>query len=81
MIDNFFSSVDNIVVDNNVLKGGGYTCYSDGQFSGGPVTNVKFTNNRIKKGHWGYLSVEKNTPVWSGNTDFDTGKIILYSDA
>lgn len=81
MIDNWFGPISNILVDNNVLKGGGYTCYSDGQFSGGPITGVKFTNNRFKKGFWGYATWNNNIPVWTGNTDFDTGNPIPISEA
>lgn len=81
MIDNWFGPISNVLVDNNLLKGGGYTVYSDGQFSGGSITGVKFTNNRIKKGYWGYATWEKNTPVWTGNTDFDDGHVIPISEA
>lgn len=74
MIDNYFSPIANISVDNNLLIGGGYTVYSDGRFSGGPVSGVSFTNNRMGKGHWGYRAFEKNIPVWRGNVDQKTGR-------
>lgn len=69
MIDNYFGPIDGIRVDNNRLLGAGYTVYSDGQFSGGSIRNVSFTNNRFIKGSWGYALIRNNatTPVWTGN--------------
>ena len=74
MIDNYFGPISNIRVDGNRLVGGGYTVYSDGQFTGGSITGVSFTNNRLGKGYYGYASIVKNSPVWSGNVDDVTGK-------
>jgi hypothetical protein len=74
MIDNYFGPISNIVVDGNHLSGGGYTVYSDGQFTGGSIAGVSFTNNVLGKGYYGYASVVKNSPAWSGNTDAETGK-------
>ena len=47
MIDNYFGPISNITVDNNLLVGGGYTIYVDGQFTGGSVTGVSITNNHM----------------------------------
>jgi hypothetical protein len=74
MIDNYFGPIDDITVDNNRLIGGGYTVYSDGQFSGGPITAVTFTNNRLGKGRWGYSSFVGNKPTWRNNVDDVTGR-------
>ncbi len=74
MIDNYFGPIDGITVDNNRLVGGGYTVYSDGQFSGGPISAVTFTNNRLGKGRWGYSSFVGNKPIWRGNVDDLTGR-------
>lgn len=74
MIDNYFGPIDEITVDNNRLIGGGYTVYSDGQFSGGPITAVTFTNNRLGKGRWGYSSFVGNKPAWHNNVDDATGR-------
>jgi len=76
MIDNYFGPISNIKVDKNKLLGGGYTVYSDGQFTGGSITGVSFTNNVLGKGYYGYASVVNNTVVWSGNTDATTGKAV-----
>ena len=78
MIDNYFGSVSNVVVDNNILRGGGFTVYSDGQFNGGTISGVKFTNNRLKKGYYGYASIVKNSPTVSGNVDDVTGNAISF---
>jgi hypothetical protein len=76
MIDNYFGPIRNINVENNYLGGGGYTVYSDGQFSGGSITGVKFVNNKVRRGYWGYASIVNNSPVDSGNTDAESGKAI-----
>lgn len=73
MIDNYFGPISNIAVTSNRLLGGGYTVYSDGQFSGGSISGVSFVGNRLGKGYWGYASIVGNTPVWSGNVDDSTG--------
>lgn len=74
MIDNYFGPISNIVVDDNRLIGGGYSVYSDGQFAGGPISGVSFTNNQLGKGRWGYSSFVKNNPVWRNNVDDVTGR-------
>ena len=51
MIDNYFGPISNISVDGNLLVGGGYTVYSDAQFTGGSITGVSVTNNHIGGGH------------------------------
>jgi hypothetical protein len=69
MLSNDFGGLSNIVVDNNRLIGGGYTVYLDGRFHGGAVddSSVRITNNVIKGGHYGDLSVYDSKPVISGN--------------
>ena len=75
MIDNYFGPISNIKVDGNYLGGGGYTVYSDGQFSGGSISGVSVTNNFIAKGYWGYYSFVKNSPTMSGNTEGAAGSV------
>jgi len=67
MIDNYFGPISNIRVANNLLVGGGYTVYSDGQFNGETITGVSFTNNHMGKGHWGYTAFNRNSPEYTGN--------------
>ena len=67
MIDNYFGPISNITVDNNILVGGGYTIYSDAQFSGGSISGVSITNNHIGGGYWGDTNFNKSNPVYTGN--------------
>lgn len=76
MIDNYFGPISNIDVDGNILLGGGYTVYSDGQFSGGSISGVSFTNNQLGKGQFGYASIQNNTVEWSGNVDESSGQAV-----
>ncbi|WP_271565986.1 Ig-like domain-containing protein [Bradyrhizobium sp. CCBAU 11386] len=69
MIDNYFGPISNISVDNNLLVGGGYTVYSDGQFSGGSINGVSFTNNHMGAGQWGTTDFNNNTPTYTGNVN------------
>ncbi|WDR06243.1 M10 family metallopeptidase C-terminal domain-containing protein [Devosia rhodophyticola] len=69
MIDNWFGPVSNVVLENNILVGGGYTIYSDGQFNGGSISGVQIINNHIGGGYWGDLNTNGNTPVYTGNVD------------
>ncbi|WP_157785258.1 Ig-like domain-containing protein [Bradyrhizobium yuanmingense] len=75
MIDNYFGPVSNVVVDNNLLYGGGYNIYSSAQFNGGPVTGVSITNNHMGGGYWGPTAFTGNSPVYTGNVD-DSGSLI-----
>ena len=78
MIDNYFGPISNVAVVGNRLEGGGYTVYSDGQFDGGAIRGVSFTGNRIGKGYYGYASIVRNSPAWSGNTDVATGRSVSH---
>jgi len=75
MIDNYFGSISNMTVDNNLLSGGTYTLYVDGQFTGGSITGVRVTNNRFVPGQYGYASINNNTLAASyGNVNNATGQ-------
>lgn len=69
MIDNYFGPISNINVDNNLLAGGGYTVYSDAQFSGGSISGVSFTNNHMASGSWGVTDFNQNSPTYTGNVN------------
>ncbi|MGY3034422.1 hypothetical protein ACVIIV_003592 [Bradyrhizobium sp. USDA 4354] len=75
MIDNYFGPVSNVVVDNNLLYGGGYNIYSSAQFNGGSVTGVSITNNHMGGGYWGPTAFTGNSPVYTGNVD-DSASLI-----
>lgn len=69
MIDNYFGPISNISADNNLLVGGGFTVYSDAQFSGGSITGVSFTNNHMGSGYWGATDFNLNSPTYTGNVN------------
>ncbi|RYG87095.1 MAG: hypothetical protein EON59_08375 [Alphaproteobacteria bacterium] len=67
MIDNYFGPIKNILVTDNLLVGGGYTIYSDGQFGGGSMTGIQITNNHVGGGGYGDLNANSTSPVYTGN--------------
>lgn len=78
MIDNYRGPVDGVTVDGNILAGGGFCIYSDGEQTAERVTGVRITNNRMRKGQYGYGSIRNNTVVQSGNVDDLTGAPIDF---
>lgn len=76
MLSNYFGPIARVRVEGNRLVGGGYTVYADGQFSGGEISNVSFSNNRLGKGYYGYASVNRNSPEWAGNIDDVLGQTL-----
>jgi hypothetical protein len=75
MLSNYWGPVTNVMIDGNLLIGGGYTVYiseiGHGQAKGGPLVNVTFTNNRLARGVWGPLDLRTElgaTPMIAGNT-------------
>ena len=58
MFNNEFGPLKDIEVDGNWLGGGGYTIYVDNRKNpANPVENMRFTNNTIKSGSYGHLSL------------------------
>jgi hypothetical protein len=77
MVDNYFGAISNVVVDGNHLLGGGYTVYADGNFSStSKITGVKYINNKLGKGYYGYALLRNADVTWSGNVDDKTGKAV-----
>lgn len=77
MIDNWQGSNTNLTIDRNRLAGGGYTTYCDGNFNSNPLSGIAYTNNRIKKGIYGYKLYRGTcNPTFTGNVDDVTGKPI-----
>jgi hypothetical protein len=61
----------NVLIQNNLLIGGGYTLYC-GNF--GTAVNVKVLGNRFAPGHWGTsTNCATGGEVWSGNVLDATG--------
>lgn len=74
-IKNDFGPVNNVRVNHNYLTGTmGFTVYSNGMASGGAVTNISITNNVMKKGGYGYFSVDNSSPLISGNVDAESDR-------
>jgi hypothetical protein len=73
MLDNWAGGLSDIVVDDNLLIGGGYTLYLDGRFGGGAVDepSIQITNNRIGKGSWGDFALYDSKPTMFGNVALD----------
>ena len=82
MIDNYFGSISDIVVDNNYLSGGSYTIFVDGRFAGGgTVSDIHITNNHIVASEYGYIFYAPTAPTWTGNVDAATGVAISLPTA
>jgi hypothetical protein len=69
MIDNYFGPIANIIVDDNILVGGGYTVYVDGQFNTNPISGVIITNNHMGSGYWGVTDFNRTAPIYAGNVN------------
>ncbi len=72
-LTNDFGSISNVTIDNNLLKGGSYTIYTDNSHGGGPLTGISITNNIIKSGQFGDFYFATTNPVHNGNIDYDSG--------
>ena len=75
--------IDNVVIDNNLMSGGGYTVYC-GTDEGGVATNTTYTNNVIsreffsKGGYYGPTTkcdkvVEAHGNIWDGSFQLPAG--------
>jgi hypothetical protein len=75
--------IADVVIDNNLMSGGGYTVYC-GTSEGGVTTNLRYTNNVISReffrrgGYWGPTTdcddvAESHGNVWDGNYRPPTG--------
>ena len=77
MIDNQFGPVSNVVINNNILIGGAYTLYVDGNFNTNPITNVVITNNYVRAGSAGFMLLRSGGGIYQvthfGNFNYITG--------
>lgn len=69
MLSNYFGAISGVRVEGNRLIGGGYTVYADAQFTNSKISDVSFLGNRLGRGYYGYASIQRNAPNWSGNID------------
>lgn len=83
-VANLWGPINGLVINHNKLTGADMPCRTEGWKSNSPVTGVRWTNNVIQKGHWGYWDLERTSPgvsnkasQWdvtaSGNVDDATG--------
>jgi hypothetical protein len=76
MIDNWAGKIDDVLIEDNWLGGGGYPCYIDGSFKGASnATNIRYLKNVIKPGQWGvwYWRDAGSGCRHEGNTHYQTG--------
>jgi hypothetical protein len=70
----------NIVLDDNILAGGGYTLYCNVDWQGGPSSGNQYINNRFSTvfvstvGGFGPMAECADEPVCSGNVYHETGQ-------
>ena len=75
-IKNDFGPISNVTVNHNYLAGDPvFNIYVDGRANGGPITGVTITNNYLEKGYYGYYSIDKSSPVISGNIEGVAGPV------
>lgn len=80
--ENFFGAVNNVTVTNNLLKGGSYTVYVEGNQGTSAIgPNVTVSNNVMEEGSTGYCDFDPGTASsyvisHSGNVDWITGNPI-----
>jgi hypothetical protein len=77
---NDFGPINNVLIADNVLSGGGYALYvrgdglsAQGAAAGEPVTDVRVRNNKFGTSQWGHASVVAAHIVASGNVEQATG--------
>jgi large repetitive protein len=76
-IENYFGAVSNVTIDTNLLIGGDYTVYVEGNQNPNNITNVSVTNNALGIGTFGYINANPGlAPIYqvtvSGNYDWKT---------
>jgi hypothetical protein len=82
MLDDFYGQIKNVLVDRNLLRGGGAFCiYLDTHFGGTKPVNIIVTNNAMQKTSpfyaAGYHNFNPNYPnTYSGNYDYLTNVAI-----
>jgi polygalacturonase len=69
-------AVQNVLVENNRLYGGGYTLRIDARHNEGDVSGVSILNNRFGPHEAGYLAFDNATATVNGNVDDRTGEPI-----
>jgi hypothetical protein len=68
--------VQNVLIENNLLHGGGFTVRVDGRFGEGKVSGVSIVRNRFGPHEVDHWSFDLATPTVIGNVDDRTGEPI-----
>jgi hypothetical protein len=77
LIENLNGPIDGMLIEDNIMCGGGYTSYCVGRTEDpldNPVT-VQYYNNQWRIGAFGYLIDTQTTPITAGNRFMDHGGI------
>jgi hypothetical protein len=77
LIENLNGPIDGMLIEDNIMCGGGYTSYCVGRTVDpldNPVT-VQYYNNQWRIGAFGYLIDTQTTPITAGNRFMDHGGI------
>jgi pectate lyase len=76
LIGTNFGPINDVLVSNNLMRGKpSYTVYSATD-NPGQISNVRFVDNVMERGAYGYAVIAGNTVVWTNNKDFTTGNLI-----
>lgn len=78
MLTNYGGGCAGIIVTDNLWRGGGFTIYFEGQWSG--AITVEFSRNRVAKGYHNAYDLKRGpvTVTGSGNVDATTGAAISF---
>lgn len=79
MINNNEGAMTNVLVEHNLITGGAYTIFTDYRFTATPVDNIRFINNRLGSGEFGYVTFWEGVTngVFTGNRDYVTGDTVV----
>ncbi|SHJ57084.1 hypothetical protein SAMN02745244_02791, partial [Tessaracoccus bendigoensis DSM 12906] len=69
--------IDSLVVEGNLIEGGGYNLFLNQPSSGGKYSNVRAINNRFRSTGWGPSAVQGGPgwSVWTNNYRYDSSKV------
>ena len=83
-LNGYYGPINNVTIDSNLMLGGGsvaYAAWSNECPSDNPVNNVRYINNVISSGRYGFIYPAgapciTDIAEWTNNTVYGTGAII-----
>jgi len=79
MLDNEYGRLFDILIEDNLVGGGGYAFYCITQTAtpgANPITNIKYHNNKMHTGYWGYFTTRDEAEIeFAGNQHLDHGGV------